>query len=335
MHSQASVLFSGSCCSPALHKVPRGPLTCQATAWSHCPPSGHLPRLSFGLLLPETLPAQQLQGPGEAGTQQQLYWNRVMALSSGKARWSGPVYAARAKAAEHSLGMGMDTAGITSCGAWEGKAVQTNRAVRDDVSLYRGDKWLEQCGIPGILSSVGWNMVLITGRLWDHPRCGPGTEGPGSTTPAGPFPPRTRPKSVEFLSAQFELPFPYWTIGKALKGQRSPCSETRACAAGTHLNHARCSALPKAAAPPAATSHDSPSRPSAREPRAPLSRPLLSPHSPTGFMAAARACCPRRKRSPDGAAAAPTAAPGGGGPAAPRPPRPQEGKGSTARSCCC
>lgn len=180
------------------------------------------------------------------------------------------------------------------------------RAVRDDVSLYRGDKWLEQCGIPGILSSAGWNMVLITARLWDHSLCGPDTEEPGSTIPAGPFPPRTRPESVEFLSAQLELPFLCWTIGKALKGQRSPCSETRACAAGTHLNHARCSALPKAAAAPAATSHDSPSRPSAREPRALLSRPLLSPHSPTGFMAAAA-----------------RVARGGSAPRTVRPPRPQ------------
>lgn len=279
------------------------------TAWSHCPPSGHLPRLSFGLLLPETLPAQQLQGPGEAGTQQQLYWNRVMALSSGKARWSGPVYAARAKAAEHSLGMGMDTAGITSCGAWEGKAVQTNRAVRDDVSLYRGDKWLEQCGIPGILSSVAWNMVLITGRLWDHPRCGPGTEGPGSTTPAGPFPPRTRPKSVEFLSAQLELPFPYWTIGKALKCQRSPCSETRACAAGTHLNHARCSALPKAPGPrrhqplPVTTPHPA--------------HPPVNPGLPSPVPSSPLTALPASWRRPARVAR------GGSAPRTVRPPRPQ------------
>lgn len=46
-----SVLFSGCCCSPAHDKVPRGTLTSKATALGKCP-AAHLPKLSFGFLLP-------------------------------------------------------------------------------------------------------------------------------------------------------------------------------------------------------------------------------------------------------------------------------------------
>lgn len=48
-------------------------------------------------------------------------------------------------------------------------------AGRGDVSLHKADKWLDRCGVPRILSSVGWSMVLVTPRVWDHPLNGPVT----------------------------------------------------------------------------------------------------------------------------------------------------------------
>lgn len=74
-----SVLFSGCCCSPAHAKVLRGTSTTKAFASGKCPPAGHLPRLSFGFLLPEILPGQRLP----AASSQQLYRTGLRGQSSG------------------------------------------------------------------------------------------------------------------------------------------------------------------------------------------------------------------------------------------------------------
>lgn len=112
-----SALFSG-CCPPAHAKVPRGTLMRKAIASGKYSPAGHLPKLRSGCLLPEALPAQQLQGPGEAACcqahnssctrtglpGQSLGRHRGLRnrARSGKTWRLGSIQRARAKRAKHS-----------------------------------------------------------------------------------------------------------------------------------------------------------------------------------------------------------------------------------------
>lgn len=160
-----SVLFSGCCCSPAHDKIPRGILMSKVTASSKCPPAGHLPKLSFGFLLPGMLPAQQLQGPGKAASCKASTSSCTTAgygaQSSGRPKNRArrkPGGAARAKPEKLSQG----------CSGWNGQGRDhlTGGMARQGSEQKLGfeallgimcpfTKRLDQCGVPRSLSSVG------------------------------------------------------------------------------------------------------------------------------------------------------------------------------------
>lgn len=216
----------------------------------------------------------------------------------GSGQYTGPV--SNAQNTPRLLGMGMGTAGVTLRGVWEGKAAQRSwhgSAVGVDVSLYKGNKWLDQCGAPRTLSS--WlEHGATTSTIVDHSLYGP--IGGGLHDPCGPFPTENMPWICEsgiFVSSTLAS-LSMLIIGWALKGQRSSRGERRACAAPpVPTQNTRTVLLfpePRQHRPLPTTAPRL-----ASQPRAPSPRPRPAPlTAPTGFMAAARACCPAAEALP-------------------------------------
>lgn len=115
----------------------------KATASGKCPPAGNLPKLSSGFLLPEALPAQQLQGPGEVACCKAHNSSCARTgLRGQSAPWAGePGLRGRPEAGVNPgdlsqtcttlprvLGMGMAQQGSPNEGHGKARAVQRNRA---------------------------------------------------------------------------------------------------------------------------------------------------------------------------------------------------------------
>lgn len=325
-----SVLFSGCCCSPAYDKIPRGILMSKATASSKCPPAGHLPKLSFGFLLPGTLPPQQLQGPGKAACckarTSSCTTTAIRGPELGEAPWAEKPGSKKTprrglcqtcKTLPRVLGLEWTRQGSPYGG--HGKArlcTETGHrsAVRDNVSLYKAAGPVRGSSKPQLSwpehgannrKIVGSLPARATQRAGPHDPCGP----PSNREHAVTLGIRNKVEVADSFHFYASLPGRRWNV--SCQGERRASTAPSAPPPPTTLALLCCSRSPKAAEArpwlPVPATLRSPELPT---PPGPL------PSQPYRLHGGARVL-PGGGSAPRGRSAA-TAAPGGGGRTRPR-----------------